>query len=134
MTLSSKFDRKLIPCAKDLKRLEDLILFSAKDLCPTSVDQLPAPKKVVKAKRGDVDDAPRPKPKQDVRIADQIAIRSIVLGTNINKIGGGSGVASPMGPGVRSPPLGSGSKSPAFVASPGSGSKGGSERARSVEL
>jgi len=45
-------------------------------------DQLPAPKKVVKADAA----PPEPAGRHQVRIADQIAIRSYVLGKNIDKI------------------------------------------------
>ncbi len=76
---------------------------SAVELCPTSVDQLPKPKRSPKApKKGTEEDAiaaARQNRKQDVRIADQIAIRSMVLGKNLPSVGGsgaaGSGVVSP---------------------------------------
>ncbi|CAB4064034.1 unnamed protein product [Lepeophtheirus salmonis] len=50
-----------------------------------TVDQLPPPKKVVRAP---LTEANAPKLRPEVRIADQIAIRSYVLGHNMSKIGG----------------------------------------------
>jgi len=53
----------------------------------TSIDQLPAPKKVVRAP---MTEASMPKSNRpEVRIADQIAIRSFVLGQSLGKIGSG---------------------------------------------
>jgi hypothetical protein len=47
---------------------------------PMGTDQLPAPKKIEKKSEGE---APKQAGRQQVRIADQIAIRSYVLGKNI---------------------------------------------------
>merc|ERR1712077_124621 len=53
----------------------------------TSIDQLPAPKPIVKAP---LTEAALPKSNcPEVRIADQIAIRSFVLGNKLPKIGSG---------------------------------------------
>jgi hypothetical protein len=53
----------------------------------TSIEQLPAPKRVVKAP---LTEAAMPKSNRpEVRIADQIAIRSFVLGHKLPKIGSG---------------------------------------------
>merc|ERR1711881_45319 len=53
----------------------------------TSIDQLPAPKRIVKAP---LTEAAMPKSNRpEVRIADQIAIRSFVLGHKLPKIGSG---------------------------------------------
>ena len=48
-----------------------------------SVDQLPAPKKIV-SKPEEVE-APKPAPRREVGIADQIAIRSYVLAKSVGK-------------------------------------------------
>jgi hypothetical protein len=47
-----------------------------------SADMLPAPKKIA-PKKEEPEPAPKPAPKRDVGIADQIAIRSYVLGKSI---------------------------------------------------
>jgi hypothetical protein len=53
----------------------------------TSIDQLPAPKRLVKAP---LTEAAMPKSNRpEVRIADQIAIRSFVLGSKLGRIGSG---------------------------------------------
>merc|ERR1719384_769083 len=56
----------------------------------TSIDQLPAPKRIpLSSKTEPSEGATKAKP--EVRIADQIAIRSIVLGQSLSKSKGGSG-------------------------------------------
>merc|ERR1712036_118930 len=49
-----------------------------------SADMLPAPKKI-EPKKEEPDPAPKPAPRREVGIADQIAIRSYVLGKSIGK-------------------------------------------------
>jgi hypothetical protein len=63
---------------------------------PTSIEQLPVPRKLPGG--GSTSKQPEmqaSKPRHDVNIADQIAIRSIVLGHNLSKmgkrVGGGGG-------------------------------------------
>ena len=90
---------------------------SATEMCPLSIDDLPAPKKPPPNAAAAVQRQPEPtpKPKQDpVRIADQIAIRSIVLGHNLPKIGKGEQhrpAGSNAGSGCRSPAAGTGNGS-----------------------
>merc|ERR1719411_1999707 len=57
----------------------------------TSIDQLPAPKRMPLPPKPQSNAASEgaTKPKPEVRIADQIAIRSIVLGQNLSKSKGG---------------------------------------------
>lgn len=90
---------------------------------PTSIDQLPSPKKNLVPKRNEnADDQPKPRARHpEVRIADQIAIRSIVLGKELPSIGN-SRAESRLGSesGIRSPRSGRNSA----VVSP-SGSNGG---------
>jgi len=52
-----------------------------------SVEDLPAPKKVA-PKAAPEPEAPKPAPRREVGIADQIAIRSYVLGKSIGKTSG----------------------------------------------
>lgn len=52
-----------------------------------STDQLPSPKSRMSKKEEAVVEAPKP-PRKEVGIADQIAIRSFVLGKNIGRVGG----------------------------------------------
>lgn len=49
-----------------------------------SADMLPAPKKIA-PKKEEPEDVPKPMPKKEVGIADQIAIRSYVLGKSVGK-------------------------------------------------
>lgn len=58
----------------------------------TTIDQLPAPKRMPLSPKPQPNAASEgaTKPKPEVRIADQIAIRSIVLGQNLSKSKGGS--------------------------------------------
>jgi len=53
-----------------------------------STDDLPAPKKLPAKEAKEELQATRPAPKREVGIADQIAIRSYVLGKSIGKTGG----------------------------------------------
>jgi hypothetical protein len=69
---------------------------------PTSIEQLPVPRKLPGG--GSTSKQPEmqaSKPRHDVNIADQIAIRSIVLGHNLSKmvksVGGGGGGGSRLG-------------------------------------
>lgn len=59
--------------------------FNADELLST--DQLPSPKGRVPRKEEPVVEAPKP-PRKEVGIADQIAIRSFVLGKSIGRVGG----------------------------------------------
>lgn len=59
---------------------------------PTSVEQLPLPKRTVKASTTDCGTVASNRP--EVRIADQIAIRSFVLGQNLPRIGGSKPAAA----------------------------------------
>merc|ERR1719384_802248 len=56
----------------------------------TSIDQLPAPKRMPLSSKPEPGEGAT-KPRPEVRIADQIAIRSIVLGQSLSKSRGGSG-------------------------------------------
>jgi len=52
-----------------------------------SADMLPAPKKI-QPKKEEPEPAPKPVARREVGIADQIAIRSYVLGKSIGKTSG----------------------------------------------
>jgi len=61
-------------------QLEICITFNADEFL--SVDQLPAPKKIAAKPESE---APKPAPRREVGIADQIAIRSYVLAKSVGK-------------------------------------------------
>lgn len=67
-----------------------LLTFRPKNDLLTSIDQLPAPKRMPLSSKPEPNEGAT-KPKPEVRIADQIAIRSIVLGQSLSKSRGGSG-------------------------------------------
>ena len=70
-----------------------LYTFRPKNDLLTSIDQLPAPKRMPLSSKPEPGEGAT-KPRPEVRIADQIAIRSIVLGQSLSKgKGGGDSVA-----------------------------------------
>ena len=81
--------RRVIDCSAD-ELQSPFHPFRPKNDLLTSIDQLPAPKRIpLSSKTEPSEGATKAKP--EVRIADQIAIRSIVLGQSLSKSKGGSG-------------------------------------------
>lgn len=68
-----------------LQNMEELPVVKIPSEPITSADQLPPPKRTIKSSQNE---GPKSSSRPEVRIADQIAIRSFVLSKEIGKIGG----------------------------------------------